>query len=194
VKEPEPYLPQLVGQLEHLLEPPYEILIQRQKGLGYAVMCGVKRAKGEVIVCMDADGAHNPSAVMPMVRLAETYDIVIGSRYNGGETKDSLSRQIISRVYCLFAQLLFGLSIRDNMSGFVAAKRYVFAKYPITNSGFKFGLETLVKTRRVYRAIEFPISFSCRKAGKSKASPMEAWRTLTFMLWLKGNSFKDNLS
>jgi dolichol-phosphate mannosyltransferase len=189
VKEPEPYLPQLVGQLEHLLEPPYEILIQRQKGLGYAVMCGIKRSKGDVVVIMDADGSHTPSAVMSLVKLARyKYDIVVGSRYGGGATQDSFRRKLISRVYCLFAQVVFGLSVRDNMSGFIAAKREVFEQYPITNKGFKFGLELLYRSKGKLRATEFPILFASRKAGKSKASPMEAVNTLLFMFRLYRNS------
>lgn len=181
----EPYLEQLLVELRSCLKPPYEILIQREKGLGYAVMCGINKAKGDVIVVCDADGSHPVTAIMPMVNLISKWDIIVGSRYSGGATNDSLVRQLISRVYCLFAQVLFWLNIRDNMSGFVVAKKEVFMVYPIGNKGFKFNLENLVKTKGVFKATEYPIVFEKRKAGKSKASPMEALHTLLFIFRLR---------
>lgn len=189
VKPPEPYLPKLLIEIEKEVPQPHEVLIQTEKGLGYAVMCGIRRAKGEFVVVMDSDGSHSPHSIPIMVEYAKTYDIVVGSRYKGGLTYDSVIRQIISRVYCKFGQLLFGLHVRDNMSGFVVAKRQVFLDYPIKVKGYKFGLALLVASRRKLRAMEYPIVFCNRQAGKSKASPMEAVNTLRFMLGLfKGNN------
>jgi dolichol-phosphate mannosyltransferase len=181
----EPYLPTLLSELQATIKQSYEVLIQTEKGLGYAVKCGIEKAQGEIIVIMDSDGSHPVSPLPVMIEYAKTYDVVIGSRYKGGLTYDSLSRKIISRVYCKFAQTLFGLYIKDNMSGFIAAKKEVFQKYPIENQGYKFGLELLVKSKKDLRAIEYPIVFSKRQMGKSKASAKEAWHTLVFMLKLK---------
>jgi dolichol-phosphate mannosyltransferase len=185
VKEPEPYVPTLLVELERYVSEPYEVLIQKEKGLGYAVMQGVKKAKGNIIVVLDADGSHPVSAIPCLVALMGKYDLVVASRYCGGATCDSLSRELVSRVYCLLAQLMFGLKIKDNMSGFVVAWKHLFMVYPIRNDGFKWGLEMLVRSKSVYDATEFPIVFEKRKAGKSKASPMEAIHTFMFMLKLR---------
>lgn len=181
----EPYLFTLLSELNTTLKFPFEVKVQTEKGLGYAVMCGIKQAKGDIIAICDADGSHPIQAIPAMVNLLRTSDIVIGSRYvRGGTTQDSFSRKIISRIYCKFAQTLFGLTIKDNMSGFIVAKKEVFETYPIGNKGFKFGLELLCKSKHQYKATEYPISFSKRKLGKSKASPMEAIHTFIFMLQL----------
>lgn len=188
VLPPEPYLPKLLGELASYVHVPYEVLIQTEKGLGYAVMCGVQRARGEVLVICDADGSHNPGYIPKMLSRLAMGDcsIVIGSRYTaGGSTEDSLSRQLISRVYCLFAQILFGLSIKDNMSGFIAARKIVFETYPIKTNGFKFGLQLLCKSKNVFKAVEYPICFATRKAGKSKASPKEAVGILFLLLKMR---------
>ncbi len=185
VKEPEPFLPILISQINKCVEQPHEILVQREKGLGYAVMCGIKKAQGDTIVIMDGDGSHPASAIQEMTKLLVWgYDIVIGSRYAGGATHDTFSRELISRIYCAVAQLLFGLHVKDNMSGFIAAKREVFEHYPINCKSFKFGLELLVKSRSTYHATEYPIVFEKRKLGKSKASPMEAVKTLLLIFRL----------
>jgi dolichol-phosphate mannosyltransferase len=188
----EPYLPTLLKEIEATIKEPYEVLVQTEKGLGYAVKCGLERSKGDVIVIADADGSHpihsipNMTAYINKFGAGYEYDIVVGSRYNGGITQDSFSRKVISRIYCKFAQLLFGLNVKDNMSGFVAVKKEVFVKYPIQNKGYKWLLELLVKSKHDnLKVVEYPIVFEQRKLGKSKANYKEAFHTLWFMLKLR---------
>jgi dolichol-phosphate mannosyltransferase len=187
VKE-EPYLPTLLTKIEQYVSEPHEVLVQTEKGLGYAVKCGIERSKGDVIAIFDSDGSHNPKYITAMHELLQhsNYDIVIGSRYiKDGKTQDTFIRKVISRIYCVFAQELFMLYIKDNMSGFIVAKKEVFLKYPITNKGYKFGLELLGQSYGVFKAIEYPIVFEQRKLGKSKANYKEAFNTLWFMIKLK---------
>ena len=185
----EPYLPTLL-HIFPLILTDYEVKIQTEKGLGYAITQGIKNAKGNVIVICDADGSHDVLAIPRMVSLIGKYDLVIGSRYAGGKTEDSFSRQLVSRFFCLIAQILFNLKIKDSMGGFIVAKKEVFQKYPIETEGFKILLELLVKSRGNLKVAEYPIAFRRRKMGRSKASPWEALRTLRLMLKLKV-SFKS---
>lgn len=182
----EPYLPFLLVEINRYVEN-CEILIQKEKGLGYAVMCGIKRAKGDVIAILDGDGSHGPEYIPLMLNELNRYEIVVGSRYAKGISHDSFSRKVISRIYCKFAQLLFGLNVKDNMSGFIVAKKEVFLRYPIKNKGYKILMELLVQSKGVLKATEVPIVFHKRMMGKSKASLMEAINTLVFMLRLKAN-------
>ena len=179
-------MPTLLKEIAEIIKEPYEVLIQTEKGLGFAVKCGIEKAHGEIIVVCDADGSHKIEYIPQMIELLDFNEIVVGSRYvKGGRTQDTFVRRVISRIYCEFAKELFGLNINDNMSGFIAAKKYVLDKYPISNSGFKWGLELLCKSSHEYTAVEFPIIFEQRKLGKSKANYKEAFRTLWFMLKLR---------
>ena len=183
----EPYLENLINDLEKIFSNyPYEVKVQTEKGLGYAVMCGIRNCKGNVIVILDSDGSHNPKYLPAMIKLSDdSYDIVIGSRYvAGGKSQDSFIRQIISRLFCWFSQILFDLKVKDCMSGFVIAKRSVFVKYPISNNGFKVLLDILVRSKGRFKPTEYPIVFERRKMGKSKAGFMEATQTFMFMLRL----------
>lgn len=181
----EPYLETLLDEIDHLCFYPYEVLVQTEKGLGYAVKCGIEKAHGEIIVVCDADGSHNPADINKLVNALEYADIAIGSRcVKGGKSLDSFGRKVISRFFCELAKELFRLNINDNMSGFIVTKKYVLEKYPIGNSGFKWGLELLVRSRHEFVAVEYPIVFEQRKLGKSKASAKEAFHTLWFMLKL----------
>jgi len=61
VKLPEPFLETLKEEIhEELYDVPHEILIQTEEGLRYAVRKDIEKARGEIIVVMDADGSHSP--------------------------------------------------------------------------------------------------------------------------------------
>ncbi len=140
------------------------------RGLSPSVLDGMKRAQGDVLVCMDADLSHPPEAIPPMLRkLEEGADFVIGSRYvKGGSTSDDWGflRWINSRVATLLARPL--TSARDPMAGFFAFRRSTFQAGHVFNPvGYKIGLEFIVKCG-CERVVEVPIHFEDRQLGKSK--------------------------
>ncbi len=58
-------------------------------GLGSAYLAGLRVAKGNRIVLMDADLSHHPKFIVPMIELMDgnqnsTVDIVCGTRYKEG--------------------------------------------------------------------------------------------------------------
>ena len=140
------------------------------RGLSPSVLDGMKRATGDILICMDADLSHPPEALPQMVRkLEEGADFVIGSRYvQGGSTSDDWGflRWLNSRVATLLARPL--TSARDPMAGFFAFRRSTFAAGRDFNPvGYKIGLEFIVKCR-CERVVEVPIHFEDRQLGKSK--------------------------
>ena len=186
VKPPEPYLPTLLSRLHKaLMYIPHEVLVQTEKGLSYAVKCGVEKAKYPIVAVLDADGSHPPE-ILPLMlkKIDEGFDIVVGSRYiRGGISYDSVFRQLISRLYCWFARVMLKIKIRNNMSGFIVAKRKVMHESLIYCIGFKFGLELMSNPK--YKVCEVPITFYRRKAGNPKSGLLEGLRILylIFKLW-----------
>ena len=140
------------------------------RGLSPSVLDGMKRATGDILICMDADLSHPPEALPQMLRkLEEGADFVIGSRYvQGGSTSDDWGflRWLNSRVATLLARPL--TSARDPMAGFFAFRRSTFAAGRDFNPvGYKIGLEFIVKCG-CERVVEVPIHFEDRQLGKSK--------------------------
>ena len=112
VRIPEPYLDTLLSEIHESLSIfPHEILVQTEKGLGYAVQCGVKKSRGNVIVVMDSDGSHAPSFLPEMIKALSTFDIVIGSRYVGeGCTYDNTYfRKKISTFFNKLTKWILGI-------------------------------------------------------------------------------------
>jgi len=140
------------------------------RGLSPAVVDGLRVAKGDVVVCMDADLSHPPEAIPLMIsKLRDGADFVVGSRYvDGGTTADDwgLLRWINSRVATALARPLTNL--RDPMAGFFAMRRATAqASADLNPIGYKIALELLVKCR-CERVVEIPIRFANRRFGESK--------------------------
>lgn len=152
-------------------EPWVELVVRTSdRGLSQAVLDGMRRARGDVLVCMDADLSHPASAIPELLKkLDEGADFVIGSRYvAGGTTSDDWGflRWLNSRVATLMARPL--TSVRDPMAGFFALRRSTFERgLDLNPVGYKIGLELLVKCG-CERVVEVPIHFEDRRFGSSK--------------------------
>ncbi len=149
-----------------------------ERGLASAVVCGLERARHDIMVIMDADLQHPPESVPALVEgIVRGAEMAIGSRYVPGAGIDaewSWFRRLNSFVATVPARMLVG--VRDPMSGFCAMSRETFHRagrlHPI---GYKIVLELAVKSR-CDRIAEVPITFAGRAAGASKLSLREQWR------------------
>ncbi|MDR3557668.1 MAG: glycosyltransferase family 2 protein [Syntrophobacteraceae bacterium] len=151
------------------------------RGLSRAVCDGLKHARGDVIVVMDADLSHPPECIPALVEaLTSGHDFAIGSRYvEGGSTSDDWGffRWMNSKVATLLAMPF--TSVRDPMSGFFALRRsaYEQAAERLNPIGYKIGLELIVKCE-CERIKEIPFHFCDRNAGESKLTFAEQARYL----------------
>ena len=178
----EPYLPKLIKKLKG-----YDVHIETEKGLSYAVWNGIQKAENEIVCIMDADGSHPTGSIMGMCsRLSLSGSqvwFVIGSRYvKDGYSEDGTVRKIMSLFYCFLARLLICWSIHDCMSGFWIGYRDKFVFEP--NGNYKFGLQLLKKYKG--HIIEYPIVFHKRQEGKSHLKPMQVIGDLFEIVKVKG--------
>jgi len=160
-----------VEVVEARSEPWVEIVVRTSdRALSAAVLDGMRRARGEVLVCMDADLSHPPQALPHMLsKLEAGADFVIGSRYvDGGSTADDWSflQWLNSRVATALARPL--TNVADPMAGFFALRRSTFEQgRDLAPVGYKIGLELLLKCG-CERVVEVPIHFEDRRFGQSK--------------------------
>ncbi len=152
-------------------EPWLKLIVRKEdRGLSQAVLAGLRAARGELLVVMDADLSHPPEVVVEMQKaILAGADFVVGSRYvPGGTTADDwgVLRFLNSKIATLLARPL--TKITDPMSGFFALPRHVFerAREP-SPLGYKIGLELLVRCD-CGNVKEIPIHFANRTRGESK--------------------------
>lgn len=149
-----------------------------ERGLSSAVLEGMNRTVGEIIIVMDADLSHPPESIPDMIaELDHGSDFVVGSRYvEGGATTDDwgVFRWMNSRFATLLARPF--TAIHDPMSGYFALRRETLRRADHLNPiGYKIGLELIVKCR-CRRVTEVPICFANRIHGESKLSFKEQLR------------------
>jgi len=155
-------------------------------GLASAVLMGFYNAKGDILICMDADCQHDSSVLSKMVEEIENgYDIVIGSRYHGKvDNKWGVKRNIMSKVATFLARPL--TDVKDCTSGYFALKRKIIEKIKKWDLiGYKILLEILVKGGNL-KIKEIPIKFGVRKYGETKLNYREIinYLHLVFKLYL----------
>ena len=138
-------------------------------GNGAAIKTGIRHAKGDFLVMLDADGQHPPEDIPALLAMLKKYHMVVGARGAGSES--SLHRNLANRIYNRFASYVCGRPIDDLTSGFRAiragaAKEFVSLlpntfSYPTTI--------TLAIVRSGYSLAYVPIKSPKRASGtKSK--------------------------
>ena len=91
------------------------------KGNGAAVKTGIRRAEGQFILILDADGQHAPSDARRLVERLGEYDLVVGAR--SAQTQATVGRRIGNALLNRLASYLTGRDVPDLTSGFRAARR-----------------------------------------------------------------------
>ena len=150
---------------------PIKIIVRKNKrGLASAVVDGIASVNSENVIVMDADLQHPPEVLPAMMEALETHDFVMASRYikGGSPGQWTLSRKIVSAVANLPA-LPLAPKIKDRMSGFFGFKRAVVDTASLNPTGWKIGLEILVRSK--FKSVtEVPYTFVPRARGESKLS------------------------
>lgn len=165
------------------------LLITRpgKSGLASAVLEGVRRARGDVIVVMDSDLSHPPETVPALLgAVAGGADVAVGSRYirGGGVRRWPWRRRLMSRGATWMARAFLRVRVADPMSGFFAARRGLFDDTPILGLGYKILLELLVR-HPAAAVVEVPFVFTERAGGRSKLNSGEVLNYLRLLVRLR---------
>ncbi|MHB8743875.1 MAG: glycosyltransferase family 2 protein [Sulfuricaulis sp.] len=142
-------------------------------GNGAAIKTGVRGATGEVVVCMDADGQHDPSDIARLLaKFDEGFDMVVGAR--GTDSQATVGRSLANRLYNKLASWMVGHHVTDLTSGFRAARTEKFREFlHLLPNGFSYPTTiTMAFFRAGYPVAYVPIHARGR-AGKSHIRPLQ---------------------
>ncbi len=143
----------------------------RPRDLSLSVIDGIRAAKSDHVLVMDADHSHPPEKVPELYEklLEDETSFVIGSRYveDGSFDREwTIWRFLNSHIATLLCRPL--VKCEDPMSGFFALDRRRIDDYDrLKPIGYKIGLELMV--RGSFSSVkEVPIRFKDRAIGESK--------------------------
>ncbi|CAD5226732.1 unnamed protein product [Bursaphelenchus xylophilus] len=149
-------------------------------GLGSAYGEGIKHAKGEFVILMDADLSHHPKFIPTMVEVQKRdgSDIVTGNRYlpDGGIYGWDAKRKIISVGANFVSQTALQIRNYTDLTGsFRLYKKEVLSDL-ISRSiskGYVFQMEMMALAYHKYKISQIPITFVDRVYGESKLGSNE---------------------
>ena len=141
-------------------------------GKGSALIKGLRAARGDILISMDADLSHRPGELKLLVDGIEIgYDVCMGSRfiYGGGTDDMPLIRKVGNKFFVFLVNLLFHSRFSDLCYGYRSLRRSVLPKLRLEEQGF--GIETEINIKAVkagLRIIEVPSTEKKRVAGEAK--------------------------
>ena len=143
------------------------------KGYGATLKTGIRQARHDTILIIDADGTY-PCAMIPSLA-AEIgpYDMVVGAR-TGADVHIPLIRKPAKWALNRLANYLSGVEIPDLNSGMRAFKRDVAMRFfRLLPSGFSFTTTlTLALLTNDYNVLYVPVDYYHR-TGRSKIRPIQ---------------------
>lgn len=163
-----------------------------KSGIGSAHLDGIALAYAqgyERLVTLDCDFTHSPSLIPAFLELAETHDVVVGSRYLEEDSLPgwSLMRKSLTNVGHTLTKNMLGIS--EDATG--AFRVYNLKTIPrqvfqlVQSKGYAFFFESmLIFQRNGLKIGEVPIKLPARTYGHSKMSLREIQRSVQTLLSL----------
>ena len=135
---------------------------------------GIRTARGDILVFIDADGQDDPSEIPLLINAFEpAVDLVLGSRFLGRFRPGAITRLNYygTKFINLVVNVLYGANVTDPLAGFRAVRKSVFERIEIQAKGYDIEVDLLLKVLATGGQVrEVPAERSARPYGTSGLS------------------------
>jgi len=137
------------------------------KGNGAAIKAGVRAAKGDLFVFMDADGQHDPKDIPSLIdELNQGFDMVVGAR--SWSSQANAGRGFANFIYNRLASYMTSHRVEDLTSGFRVARGEVFRKFlHLLPNGFSYPTTSTMAFFRDGYSVSYKRITVRKRVGKS---------------------------
>jgi glycosyltransferase involved in cell wall biosynthesis len=154
------------------------------RGYGGALKTGVRAARGETVVLMDADGQHDARYIPDLLAALDDHDFAVGERTNA--LRIAGARLPGKIVLGWVVNLIAGTRIADINCGFRAARRdelrSILALLP---DGFSFSTTSTLAYFKLGRSVGFVPMETRRRLGTSTVRPLrDGYRVILLIVRL----------
>ena len=174
--------------------PQVSLFNNETKGLGGAIVLGIKKSRGNLICIMMSDLSDNINDLQKYYKLIqdENVDAIFGSRFISGSKINGYPKKklILNRIFNFFTKLIFFSDYNDFTNAFkIYKKKAILETFPLVSESYNIFLEIplkIISRKLKYKII--PISWEDRKSGKSKFVIKELGSKYLFTLlycWLE---------
>ena len=165
------------------------VVRESRKGYGAALQCGIRQARGGIIVMGDADDSYDWSEIAGFVRkVQQGYDLVVGNRFRGGIMPGAmppLHRYLGNPVLSGVARIAFRVPVRDFHCGMRAFSRAAYDRMQPNSTGMEFATEMVANAAyQRLKICEIPTTLHPDKRDRAPhlRSFRDGWRHLRFIL------------
>jgi len=142
------------------------------KGKGSALRKGMKTAKGDIVIMMDADCSHKSSEIGLLTEgIKAGFDVCMGSRFiQGGGTEDmSWYREIGNKFFVFLVNLIWRMNYSDLCYGYRSFRKNCINKLDLKEDGFGIETEISIKAaKKKLRILEVPSYEKARDSGEGR--------------------------
>ncbi|MBI3464444.1 MAG: glycosyltransferase family 2 protein [Planctomycetes bacterium] len=157
------------------------IRFRRQFGKAAALAAGVRAARGDVLITMDADLQDDPAEIPRFLQTLENdLDVVNGWKRH---RRDPWHKVLPSRVFNLLVSWLTGLRLHDHNCGMKCYRAELFREIRLYGELHRF-IPVLAHARG-YRVGEIAIHHRRRRFGRSKYGPARFLKGFLDLLTVK---------
>lgn len=155
-----------------------KLIVEPKRGYGRALKCGIKHAKGDIIVMVDGDGTYEVRDINRLISalINEKAALCLGARRgclldHAMDFTNYFGNKLITFLF----NLLYRRRLMDTQSGFRAIRHSALDKIEFKEEDMAFATEMLVHfAKRGFRIVEVPTIYKPRKYGKSKLKRVKA--------------------
>jgi len=164
-----------------------QIISEQRRGKGAALQTAFRAVDADYVIVVDGDNTYPISAATEMLRLLQTYDIVIGSRLKGTIEPGAMTRLNIlgNNLLTLLARALFSVNITDVCTGLWGFRGDAISRLELEAEGFEIEADMYSECARKGLSIaEIPINYRAR-ADHAKLAALRDGLRIGAFLWRK---------
>lgn len=151
-----------------------EVLFQKKKGYGNAIIEGINKSKTEYSCIINADGSMDPKYLNHMLEICFDKDLIFASRYEkpgGGSEDDNFITFFGNKMFSFLGNVIFNLKISDILYTYILGKTKSFQKLELKYNDFRLCVELPIKAKRLGLSYSTIASYErSRIAGKKKVN------------------------
>ncbi len=153
------------------------LIIEPRRGYGIALRTGMKNAKGNIIVMVDADGTYEFKHIQRLLdhMIAKDADMVLGTRMYDPKKAMGFFNFLGNKVITFCFDFCYSQFLSDSQSGFRAISHQAIDRVKLKETDMAFATEMLIQfAKEGYSMMEIPTTYKHRSYGKTKLKPFKS--------------------
>ena len=141
-------------------------------GKGSALIKGISKSKGDIVIFMDADLSHKPTELRRLISAIDSgYDVCMGSRFLDGGGSDDISfvRKLGNYFFIWLINSIYGSKYTDICYGYRSFSKKALKKLNLKEASFGIETEISIKAKKQgLKVLEIPSFERKRYTGAGK--------------------------